>query len=321
MVAGDKTMIGRRLKIACCLALLYGVLLYLLIWGGHGRMMFLSGLIFAPMAIASIFSAVADPLGRASIGKHVSYISVVILVLLVLSIVIFREGGICVAMASPFLFASAASGSALTVVMLRRRKMKAGPPLMIALPLMMAPLEPHIVYAPVEEQVVSVVEIDAPVSTVWANTVEIRNIAASELKPTFSHSVVGSPKPVDARMEGQGVGAVRKLEWTHGVQFEEVVTDWQQNRRLAWDFRFTQDSIPDRVEAHIDVDSVYLKIASGDYVLQALPEGRTRLVLTTRYRMATPINAYCKLWGKVFLNDFHTTVLKVVKDRSERAVV
>lgn len=320
MAASDKTMIGRRLKIACCLALMYGVVLYLLIWSGHGAMMFLSGLILAPMAIASIFSAVADPLGQAPIGRHINYIIVIMLALLVLSVVIFQEGGICVAMASPFLFAGAAIGSSLTVTMLRRRSMRAGPPLMIALPLMMAPFEPHIVYDAVEEQVVSVIEIDAPVSEVWSNTVEIRNIAPSELKPTFSHNLVGSPKPVDARMEGTGIGAVRQLEWTHGVRFEEVVTDWQQDRRLAWDFRFTQDSIPDRVEAHIDVDSAYLKIASGDYVLEALPEGRTRLTLTTRYRMATPINAYCKLWGKIFLNDFHSTVLKVVKDRSERVV-
>lgn len=320
MPLGSKSMTGRRLKLAFGLALFYGLVLYLLFWSNNERMMFLSGLILAPLAIASIFSAAADPLGKASIGKHIKYISIVMLVLLVLSVVFFREGGICVAMAAPFLFVGAIIGSSLTVLMLRRRGMRGGPPLMIALPLMMAPFEPHIVYEPVEVQVVSVIEINAPVAQVWANTVEIRNIAASELKPTFSHTAVGSPKPVNARMEGTGIGAVRKLEWTHGVQFEEVITDWQQDRRLAWDFRFTQDSIPDRVEAHIDVDSDYLQIADGDYVLETLAADRTRLTLTTRYRMATPINAYCKLWGKIFLNDFHSTVLKVVKDRSEAQV-
>lgn len=314
----SKAMTGLRLKLGVGLALFYGLVLYLMFWTDHGVIMFLSGLILTPMAIASIFSAAADPLGRAPVSRHLKYVLLVMLGLLGLSVIFFKEGGICVAMASPFMLVGGIMGSTLTVKMLRNRSMRAGPPLMIVLPLLMGAVEPHMDFATVQEQVVSVIEIDAPPSVVWAQTVEIRNIEASELKPTFSHAVIGTPKPLDARMEGQGIGAVRQLQWTQGVTFEEVVTDWQQDRKLAWDFRFTQASIPDHVEAHIDVDSGYLKIANGDYVLEALPDNRTRLTLTTRYQMATPINAYCKLWGKVFFNDFHTTVLKVVKDRSER---
>ncbi|MNN83060.1 hypothetical protein D3C81_2000660 [compost metagenome] len=66
------------------------------------------------------------------------------------------------------------------------------------------------------------------------------------------------------------------------------------------------------------MNSDYLKLANGDYRLESLPNGHTRLTLTTRYQIATPINFYCDLWGKVFLNDFHGVVLKVIRDRSER---
>lgn len=314
----SKTINGLRLKLGIGLAVIYGLILYLIFWTDHGAIIFLSGLVLTPMAIASIFSAAADPLGQASVFKHMKYVLFVMLALLALSIIFFKEGGICVVMAAPFMLVGGILGSTITVKMLRNRHMKAGPPLMIVLPLLMGVVEPHLDYKTVQEQVVSVVEIDAPPSVVWAQTVEIRNIDKSELKPTFSHAIVGTPKPLDARMEGYGVGAVRQLEWTQGVTFEEVVTEWQPDRKLAWDFRFTQASIPDHVEAHIDVDSGYLKIANGDYVLEALADNRTRLTLTTRYQMATPINIYCKLWGKVFFNDFHNTVLKVVKDRSER---
>lgn len=310
-------LLRKRLYLGLGLSLAYAAVLYLLIWQGNGGMLFISGLIFMPMAIASVFSAVADPLGRASIGTHLKWALIGIAVLLVLSIIVFREGGICVAMAAPFFFAGAALGSSLTVALLRKRALRHTPPLMILAPLLLAPFEPHLDYRMVDEQVVSIIEIDAPRADVWAQTVEIRDIRRPELKPTFSHNVVGVPTPVNARMEGQGVGAVRQLRWTKGVRFEEVVTAWDQDRRLAWDFRFGPDSIPDAVEAHIDVDSSYLKLARGDYVLEDLPNNRTRLTLTTRYRMATPINAYCALWGKIFLNDFHSTVLKVIKDRSE----
>ncbi len=72
------------------------------------------------------------------------------------------------------------------------------------------------------------------------------------------------------------------------------------------------------MEAHIKVDSTYLKLAQGDYRLEPLTNGHTRLTLTTHYQIATPIDFYCDLWGKLFLNDFHGVVLKVIRDRSEK---
>ncbi len=111
---------------------------------------------------------------------------------------------------------------------------------------------------------------------------------------------------------------MRQLQWTRGVNFQEIVTRWEENRLLAWDFRFGPGSIPPEVEAHIKVDSTYLKLAQGDYRLEPLANGHTRLTLTTRYRIATPIDFYCDLWGRLFLNDFHGVVLRVIRDRSEK---
>lgn len=308
---------GRRLGLALVLTAIYAFVLYFLIWKVGGGLMVISGLILMPMAIGSVFATVFDPLGRASLAQHLGWTIGVIVGLFLLSIIFFKEGGICVAMASPFFFFFSLIGSTLTQRRLRRRYWPTSS-MMILLPLLFLPIEQQFEMPMVEEAVVSVIDIDATPAEIWAHTVEIPAIATRELKPTFSHTVVRVPLPVDARMEGEGVGAVRHLAWTQGVRFQEVVTDWQQDRRLAWDFRFGPESIPDRVEAHIDVNSRYLKISHGDYVLEPLANGRTRLTLTTHYQMATPINAYCRMWGKVFLNDFHNTVLKVIKDRAEQ---
>lgn len=317
MRAFESSVSWKRLLPALALAVGYSMVLYGAIWLGSDVLRLLSGLILMPMAIASVFSAIADPQGQRPLWFHVKCVVIVILVLLGLSVILFREGGICVAMAAPFFFIGGILGSILTVLVLRHQSTRKLPPLMIVLPLLLAPLETYFTYEMVDRQFTSVIEIDASPADIWAETVEIRNIAPAERQRTFSHDVVGVPKPVDARMEGQGVGAVRQLQWTDGVRFQEVVTEWDENRRLAWDFRFAPDSIPDHVEAHIDVDSSYLKLARGEYVLEPLADGRTRLTLTTHYRMATPINAYCQLWGSVFLNDFHSTVLKVIKARVE----
>lgn len=89
-------------------------------------------------------------------------------------------------------------------------------------------------YEPHDGAVTTIIDIAAPPEVVWQQTAEIRNVRQDELSWTFSHGIVGVPQPVDARLEGTGVGAVRQLEWTRGVKFQEIVTRWEENRLLAW---------------------------------------------------------------------------------------
>ncbi|MFS2325252.1 SRPBCC family protein [Brucella sp. H1_1004] len=316
----DLPPVSERLRVAVPIAMVYGLLLYMLIWLTpiSDMMPFFGGLMLLPMGIASLASSISDPRAQKALWNHVKMAWMIIGGLVVISMVFFREGGICVIMAAPFFAVFSAIGSWVTLSLIRRFRSPRSTMLVIALPLMVYPLEPLLKYEPHEGAVTTVIDITASPDIVWQQTAEIRNLRADELSWTFSHGIVGVPQPVDARLEGKGVGAVRQLEWTRGVKFQEIITKWEENRLLAWDFNFGPESIPAAVEAHIDVDSSYLKLTNGDYQLEALPNGHTRLTLTTRYRIATPINFYCDFWGKVFLNDFHGVVLKVIRDRSQR---
>ncbi len=309
-----------RIVVAVPVAIAYGIVLYLVIWHYDyvDVMPFFAGLVALPMAVASLVSALADPRGEKPIGRHVVLAWIVIAVLVVLSMILFREAGLCVAMAAPFFMGFSALGSASTILCIRRWRSRRLPTLAIALPLVLLPADLHLSYAPHEGSVTSVIDIAAPPEVVWRQTVEIPDVRPQELTWTFSHGILGVPQPADARLDGEGVGAVRQLRWTRGVHFQEIVTDWRENRLLAWNFRFAPDSVPAAVEAHIKVDSSYLRIASGFYRLEPLPDGRTRLTLTTRYRIATPFDLYCDFWGRLFLGDFHGVVLKLIRARSER---
>ncbi|WP_343613715.1 hypothetical protein [Novosphingobium sp.] len=313
---------GERLLFAIPSALIYGVILYLMLWQGTDTMLpFIAGLIFMPMAIAGTASVLADPRGEGRLWRHIKIGWICIGLFTLLSFAVLHEGGICAVMAAPFFCGASALGSWLSFLCLRKLRSRSAVSCVIALPLLGLPGMPDAPAPPLEGQVRSVVEIAAPPSAVWANTVAIADIRPEERIWTFSHNVVGVPRPIDARLAGQGVGAVRHLRWTRGVTFEEVVTGWQQDRALAWTFRFGPGAIPQAVEGHVKVDSPYLKLTGGDYRLSPLPGGRTRLVLTTHYRIATPINAYCDLWGHIFLEDFHGAVLHVIKARSEAAAL
>ncbi|MFD1199686.1 SRPBCC family protein [Brucella gallinifaecis] len=316
----DLPAFSERLRVAVPVAIVYGLVLYVLIWltPASDMMPFIAGLMLLPMGIASLASSLSDPRAQKGLWRHVKMSWMIISGLIVISVVLFEEGGICVIMAAPFFAIFSALGSWITLSLIRRFRTPRSTMLVVALPLMFYPLEPLLSYEPHEGMVTTIIDIAASPEIVWQQTAEIRNVRADELSWTFSHGIVGVPQPVDARLEGAGVGALRQLEWTRGVKFQEIITQWEENRLLAWDFNFGPESIPAAVEAHINVDSSYLKLTNGDYQLETLPNGHTRLTLTTRYRIATPINFYCDFWGKVFLNDFHGVVLKVIRERSER---
>lgn len=315
-----------RLKTGGMLALAYGLLLYLAIWTGSasGRdwIPFIAGLFLMPLAIASVATSIADPRGEHPVWPHIRNGWLVIGALVAISMLFLNEGGICAVMAAPFFMAASAAGSAMTRSALAHLRTWQGKTFALALPLLpllVLQVEPGLSYADHSEHVTSTTVIDAAPDAVWDHTVEVVDIRRSELGFSFSHDIVGAPRPQSASLEGRGSGAVRHVRWSDGVTFDEVITDWKQNRHLAWTFRFSDGAIPAAVEAHIDVDSDYLKVARGDYTLEPLPGGRTRLTLTTHYRVATPIDAYCDLWGHIFLSDFHGAVLGVIRNRVEAA--
>lgn len=159
----------------------------------------------------------------------------------------------------------------------------------------------------------STVIIDAPVQTVWNHTVEIPEIQADERIWRLSHHILQAPQPVSAVMEN----GVRQLRWTQGVRFEEHITAQDAPHHLAWRFAFPDKANLLAFDTHISPTGPELYLDHGFYTLTALADGRTQLDLETYYRLKTPLDGYLTIWGQVFLNDFHTAVLHVIKTRAE----
>lgn len=326
---GDgKDRIGWRARLVpgVPMAVIYAMLLYAVVLildqadaAGGGALLMIAFLFGVPAATSSVAVMIADPQGRAGGGRHALIGFIVTSAFLLLAMVLLGEGGICVIMVSPVFYGASILGALFTGRMLRRTRGRTAALVLVLAPVIGMPVETQATYPERTGTVTTVIEIAAPPEVVWRHTVAIPDIRPEELGWTFSHAIVGVPRPEDARLEGEGVGAVRHLRWGHGVHFQEWITGWELNRSLAWAFHFAPDSIPAAVEGHIRVNSPYLKLTGGHYTLDPLPGGWTRLTLQTDYWIATPINAYCAWWGDVFLNDFHGIVLGVIKARSERA--
>lgn len=300
-------------------AVLYGGVLYLLtnVLHPYSGMAVVAFLLGAPLACSVLASIIADPRGLWPASGHFLMGVVVVTLMIISSALVFGEGLICIVMAAPLLYASSILGSAIAMTLLRVGKGGRFSSLVVLLPLLGLPLETQATWPRETGSVVTVMEINAPPSAVWAHTVAIPAIQPEEHRPSFSHSIADAPRPLDARVEGSGPGAVRHLRWERGVHFRENITVWEQHRRLGWTFAFAPDSIPTAIEQHIRMDGDYFRLTDGDYVLEPLPGGRTRLTLTTRYWVATPINLYCHWWAQRFFSDFHGAVLEVIRNRAE----
>jgi len=276
-------------------------------------------LLGVPMAAPSLAVLIWDSYGQRGTAAHVRFAIAVVSAMLVAGFVVLREAGICLVMASPLFYIGGMSAASFTGYLLRHRAPRIMSSTLILLPLLAMPVENHIVYPERDETVSTVIDIDAPTAAVWRNLPSIENIKPDELGWTFTQDVIGVPKPQDARLSGEGVGAVRHARWGNGVHFDEKIIKWVADHDLAWRFEFTPDSIPPTVEGNIRLDRNYLRIEEGSYHLTALSNGRSRLTLQTRYAMRTPLNAYCALWGKLFIGDFHRNILHIIKSRSEHA--
>lgn len=321
-------LIGLRVLLALIMVVIYGLAIYALAWlptfadgaDENIAMVLISGACLLSAGIGSLMTVLVDPRAERPFGQHLGYAMLALLITAILTVVLFTEGIVCLIMAVPILEPGLAIGIVIASVTLHWWQNRYGAFIVVALPLLVLPLEVRMDWPDYQGHVSTEVIIAAAPDVVWANTVEIPAIDPATLPFAPSHNLMFFPRPIDARLDRHGPGATRFLTWSKGIHFREHITEWDQNRRLGWTFGFDPDSIPVEIDRHLRPDAEASKLLRGEYVLEPLPDGRTRLVLTTYYEVSLPWNGYGRFWANRLLGDFHTAVLDVVKERPEGAL-
>lgn len=228
------------------------------------------------------------------------------------------EGGVCLLMAAPLVIAVGALGGLLgRAIALHHTSswLSAGSALLL-LPLG-ATLEARLPQQPALREVASSVEIDAPPALVWPHVLQFRELTSA---PELIFRM-GIAYPVRARIEGQGVGAVRRCEFSTGA-FVEPITAWEAPTRLA--FEVTAQPPPLREwSPYGDVQPPHLAATlqskRGEFRLVALPGGRTRLEGSTWYTLEMAPLLYWAPWSDWLIHRIHLRVLEHVKAEAERS--
>jgi len=224
------------------------------------------------------------------------------------------EGTICVLMALPLAIPLALMGGVLgrEIALHTRSQLSHIGLVVLALPSLAAVEGPR---PPAVFQAVSAIVVDAPPEVVWRHVVSFSDLPP----PTEPLFRLGVAYPMRARIQGQGVGAVRRCEFSTGA-FVEPITAWDAPRRLTFDVR---DEPPPMRElspwpvvhaTHLDG---YFRAVKGEFRLVPLPGGRTRLEGSTWYTLAIHPQGYWTLWANALVESIHHRVLVHIRHLAE----
>lgn len=230
------------------------------------------------------------------------------------------EGSICIAMALPlFLMLGSAGGLTMGFICRNTSITSETVKIVAAFPFLMAIGEINMPAQHFYTTESNSIFIEAPPHAIWQNINYPLNIRPTELTNGFAY-FIGVPYPIEARTLTTGIGGVRHLIWQKGVTFDEDITEWEDNKKISWKYRFNDNSFPKgSMDDHIVIGGKYFDLINTSYTLTPERNG-TRLSIDVGYRVTTKFNWYAKPWAKFLIINTSTSILNFYKNRSEAQI-
>jgi uncharacterized membrane protein YhaH (DUF805 family) len=228
------------------------------------------------------------------------------------------EGLICIILASPLAFLAAFIGGVFgrAVALSMRRPVAQTLPAFALLPLLFA-LE-SVLGTAVRFDTWQTIEVRAPPEAVWQAIVHMGPIDGPLALPFR----LGVAYPMGGEIIGEGVGALRRGEFSTGNALERV-TEWVPNRKLAFvvvtDVPAMRELSPYR---HVHAPHVvgYFSTTNTSFELVPLPDGGTQVVERTSHELRLEPALYWLPLARWVLQENNTRVLTYIRRHAERSV-
>lgn len=227
------------------------------------------------------------------------------------------EGLICIAMAAPIGILLTWIGSLIGHAMITKKPGSASTAMLLLVCAIPSTAFIEKDYAPALTSVVTSIEIKASPEVVWKNVVEFPQLN----EPTEFIFKTGIAYPINATIEGKGVGAVRYCNFTTG-SFIEPITVWSEDKLLS--FNVAEQPAPMKEISFWDINAPHLHdyfvSKKGQFKLSVLTNGNTLLEGTTWYYHRIKPAFYWQIWSNYIIHKIHERVLNHIKDNSESAM-
>jgi hypothetical protein len=263
--------------------------------------------------VAVLVLGLADPV-TVNQAVGVSALAVVMLGCLLITFAI--EGAVCLVMALPIAIPLAMCGG-LVARLLQRRPAAHHPVtflLLIGLTPFGATLERSL--QPPAELFTVTTSIDIPVAPerVWRTVLQPAKLAA----PSQVLFRAGIAYPLASHIEGTGLAATRYCDFSTGKLVEPVLI-WKEGSQL----RFTVVSNPLPMQEWTPYAQIhpphlegFLASRQGEFRLEPLPNGGTRLLATTWYQHHMWPAVYWRAWSDYIIHRVHDMVLANIRERA-----
>jgi hypothetical protein len=274
------------------------------------------GLPFAMGFLSSLIHSFQSPITlRTSLCVANATVTLAGLLLLLTAV----EGLLCLVMCAPVGLAMASIGGLLAHTVQRSFWWRPESPKLLCSVLLLLPssmtLE-HVAPPPLPLlSVTTAVTVNAPPEKVWPHVVAFPELPP----PTELLFKLGIAYPIRAKIIGHGPGAIRHCVFSTGP-FVEPIEVWDEPRLLK--FSVTENPEPMQEwtpyrEIHPAHLEGYLQSQAGQFRLEPLPDGQTRLEGTTWYHHHLWPARYWQLWSDSIIHTIHRRVLLHVKSLSE----
>lgn len=250
-------------------------------------------------------------------NKEALGVSFLTLLMFALTLLLFAiEGLVCIVMASPIIALLTWIGSLIGRASLSEETPNRTP---IALLILVGGIPITASLEKVDNSnltsIVTSIEIKAPPQKVWRNVIAFPQLD----EPTEVIFKAGIAYPINAKIEGNGVGAVRHCNFTTG-SFIEPITVWNEPNLLKFDV--DEQPAPMRELSFWKVDAPHLHdyfvSKQGQFKLTQLPNGNTLLEGTTWYYHNIQPAFYWQIWSTYIVHSIHERVLTHIKKNSEK---
>jgi hypothetical protein len=228
------------------------------------------------------------------------------------------DGIICLLMALPLTLLISLLGSALGYFIANKldKRVSESLPLLILIgfPLLVG-FEEKLPKAPRTHQVVTTIEVDAPIEKVWNEVIAFEKIT----DPPTGIFKLGIAYPIEARIEGKGVGAIRYCVFSTGP-FVEPITRWEEPTLLCFDVSSNPPPMNELspwgklTTPHLQ-DTIISE--RGQFKLSE-KDGKTILEGTTWYHQNIYPDIYWSKISSTIIHWIHLRVLNHIKECAER---
>jgi uncharacterized membrane protein YhaH (DUF805 family) len=231
------------------------------------------------------------------------------------------EGLICILMAAPIALVLSVLGGLVAYAFQSRPWVNDSAPAMIIGLLVVMPsltaAESMAAPVPAVREVRTEVIVDASPDQVWEQVIAFPPLA----EPTEALFRTGIAYPQRAEIRGRGVGAVRHCVFSTGA-FVEPIEVWDEPRCLAFQVTDQPPPMEELSPFHIHPPHLdnFLVSRRGQFRLESLREGRTRLEGTTWYTNRMWPADYWGVWSDFIIHRVHRRVLDHVRALAEARI-